>query len=366
MAMDLDPGAAVRRSSSPVHAPSTRFLAIALLALTTACDFPTGLPKWNTEWLVPVDSTTLTAAQLLPGSVSFTGDRSAFTVSVAPVTLSGSLGDLCGAACTALGGQTVPKPAFTATLVDTLRLPSEAPAATLASGTVAVLITNGFGFDPLRPSSSARGTLTVTVKSGSTSLGRLVLSGDTVSLPSGGSLTRSVALTAGAVSNRLAVEMTLASPAGDPVRIDASQRFSLTATATSLRLSDISVTVNQKQASIDPFTVDLSGIDESLVDRVQGGSLVLDEVNPFGVTGNMALRFMSSGMTPILKTVPLAAGTSRQVVDFTPQELRSMLGREVTATASGLVSAGQAVKLTPAQAVQITTRLSLVIGPKES
>ena len=176
----------------------------------------------------------------------------------------------------------------------------------------------------------------------------------------------SPALTAGAVSNRLAVEMTLASPAGDPVRIDASQRFSLTATATSLRLSDISVTVNQKQASIDPFTVDLSGIDESLVDRVQGGSLVLDEVNPFGVTGNMALRFMSSGMTPIQKTVPLAAGTSRQVVDFTPQELRSMLGREVTATASGLVSAGQTVKLTPAQAVQITTRLSLVIGPKES
>jgi hypothetical protein len=54
------------------------------------------------------------------------------------------------------------------------------------------------------------------------------------------------------------------------------------------------------------------------------------------------------------------------VVDFTPQELRSMLGREVTATASGLVSAGQAVKLTPAQAIQITTRLSLVIGPKES
>jgi hypothetical protein len=45
---------------------------------------------------------------------------------------------------------------------------------------------------------------------------------------------------------------------------------------------------------------------------------------------------------------------------------KTALGRQVTATASGVVSAPQPVKLTPAAAVQITTNLSLVIGPKES
>lgn len=365
MAMVSKAGAAPRRSCFRTRAPTTRLALLALLALPAGCDFPTGLPKWNTEWLVPVESTTLTAAQLLPATVSFAADRAAFTLSVSPVTLSASLGELCGATCSSFSGTVVPKPAFTTTLVDSLRLPAEAAGATLASGTLAVTIDNQLGFDPLRPGPSARGTLTVAVTSGSTNVGRLVLTGDSLALPSGAIVSRSILLS-GAVSSRLAVSMTLASPAGDPVRIDAGQRFSLTATPQSLRLSDVTVTVNQKQASVEPFLLDLGGIDQSLVDRVQGGSLVLDIANPFGVTGNMTLRLTSSGMTPIQKTVPLAAGSSRAVVDLTPQELRSMLGREVSAAATGSVSASQPLKLTPSQAIQITARLTLVLGPKES
>ncbi len=363
MPMVSDRGCAPRRSPLRIHARPGGLLPLALLALA-ACDFPTALPKWDTQWLVPVQNTTVGADHLLPGGVSL-ADNTAFAVSVAPATLSRSLGEMCGSACTAVSGLMVPKPAFTSTLVDTLRFPPEATSATLGSGVVTLAVTNGFGFDPLRPGATSRGTLTVTLTSGSTSLGALSLSGDSVALPPGSTLTRDVVLTAGAVSNQILAQMTLVSPAGDPVRIDPTERVSLTATPQQLRLTDVSVAVTQKQVAIEPFELDLTGIDQTLIDRVQGGALVLNIVNPFGVTGTIALRFTSSDMSPIAKSVALAAGTSSPSVDFTPEELRTMLGRQVTVTGTGPLSAPQAVKLTPAAAVRITTRLSLVIGSKE-
>lgn len=364
--MSMVAGAMVRRSLCRIRGRRASLIMLVVVASAAGCDYPTGLPKWNTEWLVPVKNTSLGAAQLVPGTMSQSSDNAAFLVTVSPVTLSRSLGQLCGAGCTAFAGLTVPKPAFTATVGDTLRLPGEVTGATLAGGSLQVTISNGFAFDPLRPGGSSRGTLALNVTSGGASVGRLSLGGDTVALPANGTLTRTIALGTGAISNRLAVELTLTSPAGDPVRIDPNQGFSVTVTAQSVRLSDVTVTISQKMASMQPIGLDLTGIDQSLIDRVQSGSLVLAIVNPFGVAGTMTLTLTSPGMTSIVKTVPLAAGGSNPVVHFTPQEMRSMLGREVALSAAGAVSAGQAVKLTPSQAIQITTELSLILGPKES
>ncbi len=337
-------------------------LPLLLLALTAGCDFPTSLPKWDTQWLIPVQNTSLTASQLLPASVGTSADGLSFVVSVAPVTISRSLGELCGA-CNALSGLTVPKPAFTATVSDTLRLPADVAAATLGGGTVPVTISNGFGFDPIRPSATARGTLALTLSSGAATAGTLTLDGATDSVPRGSTSTRAVPLATGAaVSGKIAAVLSINSPAGDPVRIDASQRFSVTAAPQSSRVSDVTVAVNGKSVSIQPVNLSVSDIDQSLVDRVRAGTLVLNIVNPFGVTGTLTMIIAGPGVT-IQKPIQLGSGSTTQRVPFTEDEIRSILGKSgVSFTAGGTVNAAQPVKLTPSQAVQVVAQLELTLG----
>ncbi len=341
-------------------------LATVLLLLAAGCDFPTSLPKWNTQWLVPVRNTEFTVAQLLPTAVITTADNSAFVVSVAPITISRSLAALC-AACVPVNGLVVAKPAFTATVSDTLRLPSDVAAATLAGGTVAVSIANGLDFDPIRPSATQRGTITLTLTSGSATIGTLTLNGATDVLPANSSLTRSVTLASGVpVSGKIAAVLAVSSPAGDPVRIDASETFSITVTPQTIRVSDATVAVSGKSVAIQPVELNVSDIDQSLIDRVQAGALVLGIVNPFGVTGTLNLTIVGPGVT-IRKPVQLGTGATTQRVPFTTDEIKSILGRSgVTFTATGPVSSPQPVKVSPAQAAQVTAQLELTLGSQGS
>jgi hypothetical protein len=339
--------------------------ALPMLALLAgACDYPTSLPKWDTQWLVPSKSTTLSAGQLLPSSVTLASDNSAFLVSVAPVTISRSLGELCSA-CSGLNGLTTPKPPFNSTPTDTLRFPPEVSSASLAGGTVAIAINNGLGFDPIRPGVGARGTLQLTLTSGGTTVGTLTLDGNSDALPAGQTTTRTITLGAGAVSGKITVLMAVNSPLGDPVRIDTNQRFSVTATPQAIRFSDVTVTVSQKAVTVNQQTMDFSDIDQAVIDRVKDpSSLVLTIANPFAVTGTLSLKFINAAQ-PLTKQVTLSGGTTTQKVSFTHQELQSLLGRVITLQATGTVNAATAVKITPAQVLQINTQLELTLGPKE-
>jgi len=356
---------ALRQLGRRKHCIRRALRAAPMLALLAgACDYPTSLPKWDTQWLVPAKSTTLSPGQLLPANVTLASDNSAFLVSVAPVTISRSLGELC-TACTALNGQTVAKPLFTATPTDTLRFPAGVSAATLAGGAVSISINNGLNFDPIRPGASSRGTLQLTLTSGGTTVGGLTLDGNSDALPAGQTTTRTITLTAGAVAGKIAVSMTVTSPLGDPVRLDTNQRFNVTATPQSIRFSDVTVSVTQKQVSVQQQTMNFSDIDQSVIDRVKDpSSLVLTINNPFAVTGTLTLNFINAAQ-PITKQVTLSGGTTTQRVSFTHQELQALLGRVVTLTATGTVNAAAAIKITPAQVVQINTQLELTLGPKE-
>ncbi len=333
-----------------------------LLALAAGCDFPTSLPKWDTQWLVPVRTTSLPVTQLLPTSVGTSADGLSFVVSVAPITISRSLGELCSA-CGAVNGLIVPKPAFSASVSDTLRLPSDVAGATLVGGPMPSSISNGFNFDPIRPSATARGTLALTLSSGAATAGALTLSGATDSVPAGSTTTRAIPLTTGAaVTGKIAAVLAINSPAGDPVRIDAGQRFGVTVSPQTVRVSDVTVAVTGKSVSIQPVELSVSDIDQSLVDRVRAGALVLNIVNPFGVTGTLTMTISGPGVT-IRKPVQLGTGSTTQRVPFTEDEIRSILGKSgVSFTASGSVNAAQPVKLTPSQAVQVTAQLELTLG----
>lgn len=331
--------------------------------LSSACDYPTSAPKWRTEWLVPVKGTTLTVGELLPPGVTIADDSSAFLASVAPVTITRSLGELCGAPCQDVSGRTVPKPAFSTTVEDTVWLPSDLAAATVASGSVAISIHNGLGFDPLRPGGTARGTIVITLASAGATVGTLTLDGDSVALAPGSTLLREIPLTGSTLGPAIVATALLTSPAGAAVPIDASQSFSLTASPQSLRLADVSVSVSEKPVAVSPFALDLGNVDASIVDHVATGSLVLDVANPFPVAGDLQLTVTGAGLDPITKPLPLAPGDTTETVAYTQDEMRSMLGQaSLEVGAEGVVTAREPVRLTPTMTVRIDARLDLIVG----
>ncbi len=333
-----------------------------LLVLAAGCDFPTSLPKWDTQWLVPIKSTSVPVGQLLPASVSTTADGSAFLVSVAPVTLVRTLAELCPD-CAASNGQTVPKPAFTVTLADTLRLPSDVAGATLDASTIPATISNGLGFDPIRPGAAARGSLTLTLSSPPHTAGQLTVDGVTDSIPAGSTRAWEIALASGvAVGSAIPAVLVINSPAGSAVRLDTSQRFAVTISPQAVRVLAVNVPVNGTTVSIEPIELNLGEIDPSLVERVRGGALVLDIANSFGVTGTLTMTISAPGAT-IRKPVQLGTGSTTQRIPLTEQELQSILGKSgVTFTASGTVDAAQPVALTPSLTVQVNAQLELTLG----
>src|SRR5581483_9237204 len=67
--------------STPTTVPMRHIrtgLCLVTLASLAACDVPTGLPKYDTEWNVPGKSTSISVNSLLPSGVSATSDNSAF------------------------------------------------------------------------------------------------------------------------------------------------------------------------------------------------------------------------------------------------------------------------------------------------
>jgi hypothetical protein len=339
----------------------------------TACDIPTDLPRgWDTEWLVEASSTTVPVTQLLPTGVSFGADRTTFAVTVSPVTFTQTLAGLCPP-CAALHGATVPKPAFQHTFNGAATLPAGVASVTLSSGRVDVTIVNGLTFDPIRPSATARGSLTLTLRSGTAVVGTpLVIDGTDTALPPGGSVTRSLDLVPGirdrpasTITERVTVDVTIDSPAGDPVRIDANSRITVTATPVGLAVSSTNLRIDGRQIRSGESIVDLTDIDGFVRDHVKRGALVLTVTNPFDITGTLTLRIASS-TTTILKAIELAPGTTQREVAFTQEELRRLFGSELAVSASGAVwGPAGGVVVTPRQTLAIDASLRVVIGPVE-
>jgi hypothetical protein len=140
-------------------------LATLLLVAVTTCDLPTKLPSWDQTWFIPGDSTRVTVSELLPKTgeltVSTFNGQPVFALNVAtPAAVSRSLGQVC-APCAAANGTTVPKPAFSISDSTQITMPTDLLAATIVNGGFNYTITNGFSFDPIRPSAPpARPTAT--------------------------------------------------------------------------------------------------------------------------------------------------------------------------------------------------------------
>jgi hypothetical protein len=357
-------------------------MSIALLAAVGACELPTRLPQWNQNWIIPGDSTTISVSQLLPSSGELTlstfGNQPVFALSVAaPGNYSQSLGQICSP-CAAANGTTVPKPAFSLTDSVSTSLPSDVVAATVVSGTMSYTVTNGFSFDPIRPSAAGApyGWFVVRVMNGMTVVAVDSIDGSAMAMgKNGATLSRSVpvALTGGTLAldgtAPLRVYLTLNSPQGDPVTIDSNQSISLSFQPTPVSLSQAQVQIGTQSVSASQANIDLTGLsDQALINRVQGGTVHLVIASPFGVQGTLIARFSAAGVAPITKTLPLTtAAQQTQDVTLTASELRSLLGSSVTLDVSGSVnSPSGTVTLTPTQALQVNSTFQIILSTTES
>jgi hypothetical protein len=357
-------------------------LSVALLLAATACDIPTKLPSWDQTWLIPGDSTTVSVSELLPSSgavtVSTLGGQPVFSLNVtAPTTFTRSLGQICSA-CSVANGTTVPKPAFTLIDSTSTTLPSDVVAATVVSGSFTYTITNGFSFDPIVPNAAGApyGFFVIRVMNGTTVVAQDSVNGATLPMgKNGATLQRSMPLNVGGGSlaidgaKPLVVNLTLNSPSGDPVTINTSQSFSVAITPSPIALSQAQIHLANQTVNAAPTSVDLSSVDDqSLINRVQGGTLHLTIASPFGVQGTLTATFGVPGGQPIVKSLPLTTAAQQSVdVSLSAAELRSLLGHTANLSVSGSVSAPSGtVTITPAQVLKVNSTFEIILSTTES
>lgn len=331
------------------------FLGVAAGSLA-ACGVPTDLADWDMTWSVPTTGTTISVNSMLPSGVTSSGNS--FLVSVSPVSISRRLADDCSA-CAAADGLTIPKPAFSGTGTATATLPASVNTAILGANQIAVTLRHAWGFDPLRPSATARGWLRIVATSNGVVIGRDSINGATTAFPTGTDLVRTMSLSGTVTRAGVIVTTTMDSPAGDAVRMQSSGTFTAAAAFTSLAVTQAQVALTNQQVNASATTLDLRDVGGAIRDRTTGGVLQLTIANPFAVTGSLTLRF-TGGDQPVTKTLSLAANNSTQDIPLTRDELRALFGKSIALTVTGPVN-GSAVTVSPGQTVNVTARMLLTL-----
>ncbi len=351
------------RSLEPVRRAPFALLAVFALG---ACDMiPTEPPNFEQTYVVQAASLNLSAADLAPAEVGVNADSSAFLIVSDSTLRSASLGEICSA-CRPLQGTTAPKPAFTYTFSTTIPVSAQLIAASVVGGTIDLALGNGLNFDPVRPSASARGSIVMTVRRGTTTVATFTVNGTTTAFPPGTVLGGAIPITPFNFNQSLSVDVTVTSPAGDPFVVDTARR--LLAAAGPLRASISEVTVSvASQSFADTTSLDFSETQVNLSDKLQGGAFRFNFTNPFAVGGSFSLRFFELGSaTAVLqKSVTLApTATSANRIGLTRAEVTSLLGKQLTVIVDGTFNApsGQ-LTLTPRQVANFTSLLEIIVRP---
>ena len=337
------------------------------LVLLASCEIPSGIPHWETHWVVRSETTTIPVASFFSNDVTEVGTE--FELAFTGGALSETLADICPA-CIPFNGTVIPKPAFTAVLESEVPFPVDLDSLTVTRGSLEVRVTNRLGFDPLRPAadpSAARGYMTITISNASTVLATHAIDGAAIAFAPGTTIDRTIDFSAAAlprtIGGSVRFDVTIHSPQGDPVTINTAEFILVEAAHASIGASAAHVRVEDRQVAADPIALDLSGIDEELSNRVQRGALLLDVDNPFAVGGVLTATLTAPGVT-LVRSLPVVPGASTVSLDFSGAELRSLFGpNPATLSVAGPVSGTPVASVTvlPGQALTAAARLELYL-----
>lgn len=330
----------------------------------SACDLPTATPIFETRWIFPIEENSISVDEMLPAAVTTSGEE--FEVAVDPFTFPESLGNLC-LACLPFDGLVVPKPLLQFSFSDVSSYATDVESFELLTGSVTVRITNGLGFDPIRPGVGVTGSVTVTVYDemiGGRELDRIVLNGAVDSLSNGTALDLPIDLTAGPVTSTVVAVVDMHSPLGDPVLINTTSQLDVDVTFGVIAVSSATVNVAGRQVALDEVAMDVEKIDSYIVDNILSGALILNLSNPFGVGLTATIDIKSPAIPTISKSLTITSNPTSQVrLEYTRAELRSFLGQmDVTIGGSGTVSTDAgSITVSPGQIVTMKGSLDAVV-----
>lgn len=334
------------------------------VCLIAACEVPTSLPQWETTWVVSGDEVTMSVREILPASVTLAEGASVFESSLDGASFGRTLVELC-ADCGASIGTTAFKPAFTATFGDTVPLPKDVVSATIASGAIIVRLTNELGFDPIRPSADSFGTIRVRAVSNGEVLAEDTVDGEAEAFPTGEEREVTLALQGSAVSHSIEFEITVDSPEGDPVFMDAGASLEVEVAPGVIGIRQAEIGFTRGTVLFQPMDLDLTGLDEIATERIRGGTLRLRTHNPMAVVGEVDIRIVADDVT-IERPAAIDSGSSDLRIPVMGAEIRSLAGKVATISASGIISAPSGrVTVTPVHVLVIEAELELILGPKE-
>ena len=348
--------------------PSRTFLGAVALALLAACDIPTDVPTVDSRWILEAESTTIGVGDLLPSGVRISGSQ--FAVDVDPFSTMRSLGDMC-ATCASLNLQMAPKPSFASSFTVDASFSADVSGADLASASVEIAITNNFEFDPIRPPGGSTGSLTLTLTDAASGrqLGQTVVDGAVTAFGANQTLTRTMTLAPGQVGSSFVMTVELVSPAGgsaptDLVPINTSDDFRVNATPSAVLVNSADVDVSNRNVTLDPVALDVGDMDAAIINRIQGGAIVLDIQNPFGVGVDAQLQITVGGQPVVTKAFSVSGQASSSTsVSLTGDDFRAFLGHNgVALTGTGSVSAAAGtITVRPDQQVLVDGKIDLTL-----
>lgn len=353
-----------------------RGAALSAVAALAACDLPSEMPILQQTWVVPADSVTVGAADLVPDGVTvFDGAVQTFEVSSPVINIATTLGEVCGQPeCQVPGTVTAPTPAFRSAddlLAATLEFPAGITSATVIDGAFAFDVTNNLGFDPLRPNGNVApyGELIVTITSGATTRTDTI-SGTMQAMPTGATSTYFLLLPEGTYTSSVDIALVFDVPAGQPADMNASNGLAIDASLDQVSLSQASISVVGEVINTTPSDFDLEGVDFG--DEVESGALLLSIDNPLTATADLTMDLAApaqNGQPAVLISRAIsipAQPTSTAEISLSAAEIRSLLGKTgVTISVSGAVNgtgAGNTISLTPGSRITVRSQLSLTLN----
>jgi hypothetical protein len=344
---------------------SRRRVPLLALVLLGACDFiPTDAPRVEQLWALPIGFLSITAEDLAPAGMTVANDQ--FVVNIPATTASTTLQTLCPA-CPSGNGVAVP--AFAATFTATRTSNDSLNSALTAASTFPITITNGLGFDPLRTGNGGvAGRIITSLASNGVVIAADTAAGPGVTLPSGGTLNRTLTLPAGRMlANQIELRMRVEYPGGGTANLAPTQTLSATLGPSALRMSSVIVSVERRGFASTPDDLDVADVDSTVTSKVRGGTVKLRVTNPWNLAGAVAAQIVVPGGPTITKVIgiPASANDSLVVFSLTAEEIESILGNAgVTLQIAGLLDSrptGTPVTLLPAQRIEIRPTFEILL-----
>lgn len=331
--------------------------------LLSSCDIPTALPEWETRWVFDLVESEIGVATLLPSGVTVSPDGEAFLVEIPDAGTTQSLGSIC-TQCSAVDGLLVPKPAFNTLAQGTSKFPVQLRSADVEGGILRITIRNQFNFDPLRPPQGAAGSMAFTLRSQGDQpriVAEDVMEGERDAIPAGGVVTRDIPIEAGTVNGDLRFDVQLASPNGGLIRIDVSRELDVTADFVGVSVSSIRAALNGRTINLQPMELNVGGVGQDELRRLEGGLLELRADNPSTATLDVTFEIRNGSAEPIQWEARVPPGVSTSTATFTAEELRRVLEEPgAVLTGTGLVRGPEAgVELRADQKITLSGRMDL-------